>query len=381
MDVADSQVFGRGPQLKSEIFKIMPFTDFGQFSCTAYQADVDPNAFSSLEDAHNTVHDFVGTSQTQQTPTGNMTDVWASSFDPIFWLHHTNIDRLAAIWQAIHPNSVIDTLQANRDRYTESASTLGDNGASHLEPWHQTDKHSMADYYTAESVQEVSSTFLLGYYYPETPLNLLTEPTEMQAFATKAYRSLYQPTIPQFSFVKQSKRAQIPLQQKIQVPLNAPGKAPPAQATHDPEASHKPAEADKLASAHNGDDHLKPQIHLDWQAFVRVNRFALNGTWGVHIFLGDVPANSDEWVKSDNLAGTVVILAPQNRDFCQNCQGQANRNIQVTRAVDLNHALQKKFGDVTDEEEIVQHLKENISWRVAKVCLSFFCSTFALEDL
>ena len=27
-----------------------------------------------------------------------------SAFDPIFWLHHTNIDRLFSIWQAIYPD-------------------------------------------------------------------------------------------------------------------------------------------------------------------------------------------------------------------------------------------------------------------------------------
>ena len=27
-----------------------------------------------------------------------------SAFDPVFWLHHTNIDRLFSIWQAIYPD-------------------------------------------------------------------------------------------------------------------------------------------------------------------------------------------------------------------------------------------------------------------------------------
>ena len=28
-----------------------------------------------------------------------------SRFDPIFWLHHCNVDRMYALWQALHPDA------------------------------------------------------------------------------------------------------------------------------------------------------------------------------------------------------------------------------------------------------------------------------------
>ena len=43
---------------------------------------------------HNLVHRWVG---------GNMVDM-TSPNDPVFWLHHCNIDRLWAEWQAMHPD-------------------------------------------------------------------------------------------------------------------------------------------------------------------------------------------------------------------------------------------------------------------------------------
>jgi tyrosinase len=52
----------------------------------------------SFEGPHGWLHVTVGGS-------GHMTDVGYSAFDPIFWLHHTNVDRLLAMWQAIYPNS------------------------------------------------------------------------------------------------------------------------------------------------------------------------------------------------------------------------------------------------------------------------------------
>jgi tyrosinase len=44
--------------------------------------------------AHNAVHGWVG---------GSMSAVPTAPADPLFWLHHAEIDRLWAIWQAAHP--------------------------------------------------------------------------------------------------------------------------------------------------------------------------------------------------------------------------------------------------------------------------------------
>ncbi|ORY62692.1 uncharacterized protein BCR38DRAFT_346826 [Pseudomassariella vexata] len=49
----------------------------------------------SFENPHNIVHNDIG-------PV--MADLEYSAFDPIFWLHHCNLDRLIALWQAINFN-------------------------------------------------------------------------------------------------------------------------------------------------------------------------------------------------------------------------------------------------------------------------------------
>ena len=53
--------------------------------------------FGGIEDMHNSIHGYVG-------GRGHMSDPRISSFDPIFWLHHTNIDRMFAIWQGLYDN-------------------------------------------------------------------------------------------------------------------------------------------------------------------------------------------------------------------------------------------------------------------------------------
>ena len=59
---------------------------------------------NSLEGIHNTVHDVAG-GGTSTISGGHMTYLSEAAFDPIFWLHHMNVDRFFALWQAINPNS------------------------------------------------------------------------------------------------------------------------------------------------------------------------------------------------------------------------------------------------------------------------------------
>ena len=62
-----------------------------------------------LESPHNTLHDVIGGEG------GNMSDISISAFDPIFWLHHCNMDRHFYTWlynntqhftKSIHPHKI-----------------------------------------------------------------------------------------------------------------------------------------------------------------------------------------------------------------------------------------------------------------------------------
>ncbi|KEP47461.1 tyrosinase tyrosinase: common central domain protein [Rhizoctonia solani 123E] len=50
----------------------------------------------SMEQVHNNVHSVLG-------GTGNMNDPDYASFDPIFFLHHCNVDRIIAFWEHVYP--------------------------------------------------------------------------------------------------------------------------------------------------------------------------------------------------------------------------------------------------------------------------------------
>jgi tyrosinase len=68
---------------RDEIRRALLINDFLDFS-------------SQIEELHGRVHVWVG---------GTMASIAFAAFDPIFWAHHTMIDRLWRLWQLRHPNA------------------------------------------------------------------------------------------------------------------------------------------------------------------------------------------------------------------------------------------------------------------------------------
>jgi tyrosinase len=85
--------------------------------------------FGALENVHNAMHNFSGGAnptvvtnpayqnnanydpQNRFEPQfGDMVNAGVTAFDPIFWGHHSNVDRLWAQWQTLHPNVDPDDL-------------------------------------------------------------------------------------------------------------------------------------------------------------------------------------------------------------------------------------------------------------------------------
>jgi tyrosinase len=70
---------------------------------------IDNQFFGALENIHNLIHNFSGgqspypVGPNNDFSTGDMVDPGRTAFDPIFWGHHSNCDRLWAEWQRRHP--------------------------------------------------------------------------------------------------------------------------------------------------------------------------------------------------------------------------------------------------------------------------------------
>ena len=101
---------GRTLPTRQRLDEILLLTDWSSF-------------VRQLEDGpHNRVHGWVG---------GRMNDIRYSPADPVFWLHHAEVDRIWHIWQQEHQGlgTTITGPDAVLDPWTESTTELEDIGA------------------------------------------------------------------------------------------------------------------------------------------------------------------------------------------------------------------------------------------------------------
>ncbi|KAF2177857.1 Di-copper centre-containing protein [Zopfia rhizophila CBS 207.26] len=134
-----------------------------------------PDSFESVHDA---IHVTVGGESG-----GHMYYLDYSSFDPIFWLHHTNIDRLLAMYQVIRPNNYVSDGNINRPMAQWNPGEPK-NSYTPLKPF---TKNTNGDYFTSEDIRR---TTVLGYVYPETQGNANSQSV------TSAINNLYGPSAP-----------------------------------------------------------------------------------------------------------------------------------------------------------------------------------------
>ncbi|KAF3911202.1 Tyrosinase [Arthrobotrys entomopaga] len=156
----NSQLGNIGTNLKNRIYNLLTaYDDYAKFSNKGTTSVVNGQT-DSLESVHDVIHATVGGNS------GEMAYVDYAAHDPLFFLHHTNIDRMFAIWQAIHSGSKTsyifptDSYPNNYGTYSIKAGT-NENSQTPLSPFHK----SEGAYYTSD---DVKSTKTFGYVYPET---------------------------------------------------------------------------------------------------------------------------------------------------------------------------------------------------------------------
>ncbi|XXH02875.1 hypothetical protein Hte_009263 [Hypoxylon texense] len=149
--------------LKDAVFRLLTYeytTKYVHFATDKYDPKSLKNApgdkakgYLNLEQIHNSVHDLTGSGDTGY---GHMSAVAVAAFDPVFWLHHCNIDRLLHLWQCSNPGnwfhkkrgqSVDETLQKGSPQKA-------------LIPFHSSSK--VNDFYNSNMVRDVDA---LNYTY------------------------------------------------------------------------------------------------------------------------------------------------------------------------------------------------------------------------
>lgn len=132
--------------------------DWGRASTSAIgvRTDLSGNGVDSFESLHDAIHNTAGGESG-----GHMYYLDVSAFEPLFWLHHCNVDRLLAMYQLIVP----DTYVANGNIPRPMAQWNQGEPKNSYSPLKPFTKDTRGNYFTSQDVKE---TRVLGYYYPET---------------------------------------------------------------------------------------------------------------------------------------------------------------------------------------------------------------------
>ncbi|KAJ6548594.1 tyrosinase [Mycena capillaripes] len=260
---------------------------------------------NSLEGIHDLIH--------LCTPgiVGHMGVTDVSAFDPIFWLHHANVDRLLSLWSAINPEVWVSVGKADQGTWTIPTGADIDINTDLTPFWKDADQKK---YWRST---DITTTESLGYIYPEFKALLNATEPQVQAAIKTFVQQKYGP-----------RTSSIPVQ----------------------------TASDSLMGG-------RPAIPFhEWSVRVRVRKFALQGSFSVVFFLGPVPANAHEWHKSPSFAGAHAIFSSSNLVSCGNCRAQAHSGFIVQGFVHLNIARPELAA--MDPESVKAYLRENLSWRV-----------------
>jgi tyrosinase len=256
-------------------------------------------ASEHLEGIHGGVHVFIG---------GDMPIIPRSSFDPLFWLHHANVDRLTAMYQATHPGV---TLTPRRRAPTFA---LGGDGQDDINTPLYPFRHPNGREWTSRDVSDAASIHRYGYAYPDVPAGM--SQAELRQFVTQKINQEYGPNTQSQGFSNVESR-------------------------------------DLVSSLVS---------RKEWNAIVEYDTTELNGpSYQINIYLDPIDLSFDaNSQSSENLAGACAIFA-----------GMSNPGPipsgRVSQTVPLTPKLLER-GDDLSASFVNPLLTNQLSWTVEKVC-------------
>lgn len=112
--------------------------------------------------------------------------------------------------------------------------------------------------------------------------------------------------------------------------------------------------------------------YLEWITNIKAEKHALDGSYSVHVFLGDPDeTNVALWAASPSHVGTFAPLGQLSTTGCGKCQEDQRDHTEVTSQIPLTIALVERYlaGLIPDlsEKNVVPYLTEHLHWRVSKV--------------
>lgn len=367
------------------VVTIPKFEEFATKRLPGTGPDDKPNmkgdVYASAENLHDWVHGVCGgapvNGKIMEGKTlsirGHMSWVPAAAFDPIFWIHHCNVDRMVAIWEVLRSGDAGNWFDGSDTRDRDPGNwaiekNWPDTPSDPLRPFHKED----GTYWTSNDVRETAP---LGYTYPELEKwKYVDDQGNYDAAAHKAALHAYLHKVHNVS----AKAAFLARQTADPGEEGKPGLLQLQLTTTDPMP-----EEDILGF----DDYVVDVIY---------NRFALGGLpYTIHIFVGKVPDQLPYTFDDPegSLVGQVYTFSSPADQLgtdaevgCINCRSQeaaevlSSGTVVLTNALitrwknQLKHTPRHRMPDSAPDvlasmkpEDVIPFLKTNLRWRVTSV--------------
>lgn len=305
------------------LFAARPVPSYGVVSTSQIGArPLGGNNVDSIESIHDAIHNTVGGESG-----GHMYYLDYSAFEPIFWLHHTNVDRLLSMYQATTQDSYVLSGRIQRPMAQWRVGDVKD-ANSRLEPF---TKNKKGDYFTAKDAQW---TRPLGYYYKHTQANNKDE-------TYKYVNELYGPTAPR---MKRSTDAYAEIEGQYQY-------------------EGRPFKS--------GDE--------NYVLNVIANKYAFEGSYSIHCFIGSPKNGTDKYPTapypsnstSPYPSNSTTADLTQHPDYVGNYAvlgGSHTGKLMTSGALPLTSALQGKEAagclPSLSREDVEPYLKEHLYYKV-----------------
>ncbi|KAF8500075.1 hypothetical protein BU17DRAFT_72138 [Hysterangium stoloniferum] len=319
--------------------------DYNTFSHDAAGGlDAGPGGLENIEAIHNQIHVLAGRN-------GHMGVVDYAAFDPIFWLHHVNVDRLFAIWQALNPDLYVTPLKNAAGTFTRKPGEIESSyyAESPLTPFRRTPEK----FWDSNGVRD---TRVFRYTYPELEhLEGLSKEEKINRVRIEVNK-LYGRTAP-VSAAKPSVFKKLD-DHKTAAHLDA--------GVHVTAGDwHKDAKNDKTH-------------YHEWFAHIEAEKYAINTSFFVHIFIthtkilnpqGEFTNDPKKWGLDPNLVGSHCVFA-NNATFtgCEKCRDAHDKRKIVRGNIPLTSVLGNRLGgiDKLEPEKVTPYLEKNLHWAIQR---------------
>ncbi|KAF8874304.1 tyrosinase [Mucidula mucida] len=310
---------------------------------------------NSLEAIHDGIHVNVG-------GRGQMADPSVAAFDPIFFLHHANVDRMLSLWSALNPGVWVSRGDSQDGSFTMPPEAPVDENTTLTPFW-----NAQTTFWASAGTRDTAK---LGYTYPEFNGLDMGNPAAVKTAIGAAVNRLYGSSIfGGFSRLSASASAGKEAEKPAAREITERAAAAPLTATNflvQPASGNGHGHGDSQPTVHPGHPTPPEGDFWDWTARIEFKKYELGCSFSVLLFLGAVPEDPEDWLCSENLAGAHHAFVNSSAGRCANCRGQGD--LLAEGFVHLDNAIAQHSGLGSLEPGVVEpYLTQALQWRVQKV--------------